>query len=187
MQPSCPLRKGETERGCRDTSGGVLFTLPGTELLRIDLFPSGFPTPASISGWRRWTLWPGQMSEDCITAGKPKKSSLCFFSTALLILCFLMNSLSSPEFSVLPKGWYIPDVLNDQDAPFPFILYYHFFVFKYYAPCRSPSHRPTISVAWQRSKSILKGDDRVMLPRLAGGNNLPWGLLLSLRKDTLTG
>jgi len=92
MQPSCPLRKGETERGCRDTSGGVLFTLPGTELLRIDLFPSGFLTPASISGWRRWTLWPGQMSEDCITAGKPKKSSLCFFSTALLILCFLMNS-----------------------------------------------------------------------------------------------
>lgn len=55
--------------------------------------------------------------------------------------------LFSPEVSVLPKGRYIPDVLNDQDAPFPFLLYYHIFVFKYYAPCRSPSHRTTISVA----------------------------------------
>lgn len=189
MQPSCPLRKSETERDCRDTSGGMFFTLPGTELLRIDLFPFGFLTPASIFGWRRWTLWPGQMSKDCITAGMPKKiQSLCFFSNLLLILCFLMNSFYLVQkFPFLPKGWYIPDVLNDQDAPFPFILYYHIFIFKYYAPCRSPSYRTTISVAWQRSKSILKSDDRVILPRSAGGNNLPWGCLLSLRKDTLIG
>ena len=118
MQPSCPLRKGETERGCRDTSGGVLFTLPGTELLRIDLFPSGFPTPASISWWRRWTLLPGQMSEDCITAGKPKKSSLCFFSTALLILCFLMNSLVQ-NFQFCPRvGTFLMSWMT-KTPPFP--------------------------------------------------------------------
>lgn len=80
--------------------------------------------------------------------------------------------LPSPEVSALPRAQYIPHVLNDQEAPFPFIFYFHVFVFVLnIVPPAGLFH--TEPPQCETSKSILRGDNRVILPGLAVGDRFP--------------
>ena len=116
-----------------------------------------------------------------------KVKSLCFSSTALLTLCFLMNSFNLVQnFQFCPRvGTFLMSWMT-KTPPFPSSCITTSLFLRITPPAGLHTEPPqNHSVAWQRS--ILTGDVRVILPRLAGGNNLPWGLLLSLRKDTLIG